>query len=52
MWHSYYDQETGAPTGAGTNETHIENMLFQNFAGTVDEYVFLTSRSNPISKPS
>lgn len=38
---SYYDQEKGAPTGAGTNETHIENMLFQNFAGTIDECVAL-----------
>ena len=37
--HSYYDQEKGKPTGAGSNETHIEDMLFQNFAGTIDEYV-------------
>ena len=36
---SYYDQEVGMPSGAGSNETHIDNMLFQNFAGTIDEYV-------------
>ncbi|KZV74089.1 glycoside hydrolase family 28 protein [Peniophora sp. CONT] len=34
---NYYDQEKGKPTGAGSNETHIENMLFQNFAGTIDD---------------
>ncbi|KIP01758.1 glycoside hydrolase family 28 protein [Phlebiopsis gigantea 11061_1 CR5-6] len=39
---NYYDQEDGAPPSDGTtNNTHIQDFLFQGFAGTIEDRPFV-----------
>jgi len=40
---NYFDQETGTPTPptANTSSTHVENFLFENFSGTLEDKPFV-----------
>ncbi|TBU26834.1 pectin lyase fold/virulence factor [Dichomitus squalens] len=34
---NYWDQEVGSPSSSSTNNTHIQDFLFENFVGTIND---------------